>query len=195
VMTLTATSSLPRVAVAVGAHLRRRGITAVLTGGACVSVYTGGSYVSSDADFVIQGKVRQSALDAALAELGFVRKGDRHVHPDVSFYLEFPPGPLAIGADLGIQPAEIVFARHVALALSPTDSCRDRLAAFYHWRDRQSLQLAVDVARHQPVDLHAIRRWSRAEGHPEDCAEFLRELRRARERHASRTRRRSRPTS
>ncbi len=150
-MTLTSTSTLPEVAVAVGAQLRRHGITAVLTGGACVSVYTDGSYVSKDADFVIQGRVQQAALDGVLGELGFARKGDRYVHPDVEFYLEFPPGPLAIGADLAIRPAEVSIADDVALALSPTDSCRDRLAAFYHWRDRQSLRLAIAVARHQPA--------------------------------------------
>ena len=88
-MKLSGTSTLPEVAVAVGAQLRRRGITAVLTGGACVSVYTDGSYVSKDADFVIQGKVRQDALDDALAELGYLRTGDRYVHATVGFYLEF----------------------------------------------------------------------------------------------------------
>jgi hypothetical protein len=67
----------------------------------------------------------------------------------------------------------------VALALSPTDSCRDRLAAFYHRRDRQSLRLAVAVARHQTVDLEAIRKWSRAEGIIEDNEEFLTTLRRS----------------
>jgi hypothetical protein len=66
----------------------------------------------------------------------------------------------------------------VALALSPTDSCRDRLAAFYHWRDRQSLRLAVAVARHQAVDLEAIRKWSRAEGSLAEYEEFLGEFRR-----------------
>jgi hypothetical protein len=177
-MRLSATSTLPEVAVAVGAQLGRHGITAVLTGGACVSIYTDGSYVSKDADFVIQGTVRQRALDDALDELGFVRTGDRYVHPGVAFYLEFPPGPLAIGSDLAIRPAEVTIAGEVALALSPTDSCRDRLAAFYHWSDRQSLQLAVDVARHQAVDLEAIRRWSRAEGSLDGFNEFLREVRR-----------------
>ncbi|MDO8836624.1 MAG: hypothetical protein Q7V01_13565 [Vicinamibacterales bacterium] len=178
-MKLNKESTLPEVAVSVGAQLGRRGITAVLTGGACVSVYTDGSYVSKDADFVIQGRVRQDALDRALAELGFVRAGDRYVHPDVGFYLEFLPGPLAIGSDLAIEPAEVRIAGDVALALSPTDSCRDRLAAFFHWGDRQSLQLAVAVARQQAVDLDAIVRWSRSEGKLDEYAEFLREVRRS----------------
>ncbi len=143
-----------------------------------MSVYTDGSYVSKDADFVLQGRVQQTALDGALAALGFARKGDRYVHPEVEFYLEFPPGPLAIGSDLAIQPAEVSIADEVALALSATDSCRDRLAAFYHWRDRQSLRLAVAVARHQAVDLDVIQKWSRSEGSLDEYEEFLKELRR-----------------
>jgi len=175
---LTAKSTLPEVAVAVGAQLRASGITVILTGGACVAVYTDGSYVSKDADFVIQGMVRQAALDAALSGLGFARKGDRYVHPRLKFYLEFPPGPLAIGSDLAIKPVEVSVGKAVALALSPTDSCRDRLAAFYHWNDRQSLRLAVAVARSQRIDLGAIKRWSRTEGSLDRFAEFLRELKR-----------------
>jgi hypothetical protein len=151
-------------------------VTAVLTGGACVAVYTDGSYVSKDADFVIQGRTQQSTLDAALAELGFVREGDRYVNPQVPFYIEFPPGPLAIGSDLNIRPVEVVVANETALALSPTDACRDRLAAFYHWHDRQSLSLAVRVAQHQRVDIDAIRDWSRAEASLDGFDEFLREL-------------------
>jgi hypothetical protein len=175
---LTAASTLSEVAIAVGAQLRRHSITAVLTGGACVSIYTDGSYVSKDADYVLQGRVQQATLDGALAELGFARKGDRYVHPAVEFYLEFQPGPLAIGSDLAIRPAEVSIADEVALALSATDSCRDRLAAFYHWRDRQSLRLAVAVARHQAVDLDVIQKWSRSEGSLDEYEEFLRELRR-----------------
>ena len=177
-MRLTAASTLPEVAVAVGSQLGRRGVTAVLTGGACVAVYTDGSYVSQDADFVIQGRTQQSTLDDALAELGFVREGNRYVHPLVRFYIEFPPGPLAIGADLAIEPVEVVVADEVALALSPTDACRDRLAAFYHWHDRQSLSLAVRIAQHQRVDIDAIRAWSRAEASLDGFDEFLRELKR-----------------
>ena len=175
-MTLTSTSTLPEVAAAVGAHLREIGIEAVLTGGACVSVYTDGSYVSKDADFVVRGRVRQLALDTALAELGFKRDRDRYVHADLRFYLEFPPGPLAIGADLTIQPVEVAVGDNRMLALSATDSCRDRLAAFYHWHDRQSLRLAVAIARDQEVDFKRIREWSLEEQSLAGYEEFIREV-------------------
>ena len=60
--------------------------------------------------------------------------------------------------------------------LTPTDSCRDRLAAFYHFRDRSSLDQAraVFLATKGSVDLAVIRSWSAKEGHEEDCSEFLR---------------------
>jgi hypothetical protein len=179
-VTLSAHASLSDVALAVGATLRRHGISAVLTGGACAAVHAGGRYVSRDVDFVVQGRVRREALDAAMGELGFVREADRYVHPETPFYVEFLAGPLAVGGDHAVTPVELSSPYGPALALSPTDACRDRLAGFYHWNDRQGLAVAVLVAGRQRVHLAAIRRWSAAEGHAEKFEEFLRELRRAR---------------
>lgn len=171
-MKLTATSTLPEVAAAVGAHLANRGIRAVLTGGACVAIHTG-TYVSKDADFVLQTAVSQRILDEALLQLGFVREGAEYVHAEVPFWVEFPPGPLSIGDDLAIEPAELTVGRLKTLGLSATDSCRDRLAAFFHWNDRQALALAVKIAKARRVDLDQIRRWSDHEGKSAEFGEFL----------------------
>lgn len=179
VVTISRDSTLPQVALMVGAALTRHGIRAVLTGGACVSIYTDGAYVSQDADFVIQAAPArlQQKVDDALATLGFVRKNDRYVHARTPFYVEFPPGPLSIGGDLDIRPVARRGGRGTALLLSPTDCCRDRLAAFYFWNDRQSLEHAVDVARHRDVDLRVVKAWSIAERSSDEYEEFLRELR------------------
>ena len=48
--------------------------------------------------------------------------------------------------------------------ISATDCIKDRLAAYYHWGDRQSLLQAEWVAQLQDVDLDEIRRWSKGEG-------------------------------
>jgi len=58
----------------------------------------------------------------------------------------------------------IQFSTGLLRILSPTDCGRDRLAAYYHWNDLQSLEQAVLVARAHKVDLREIARWSRAEG-------------------------------
>ena len=48
--------------------------------------------------------------------------------------------------------------------LSPTDCVKDRLAAFYHWNDIQSLEQALLVAKARRVDVGNIQRWSKSEG-------------------------------
>jgi hypothetical protein len=150
-------------------------------------VHSGGICASRDVDLIVVGGVPLVALDAALATLGFHRAGDRYVHPRILFYVEFPAGPLAIGADLNVKPVVLRSAAGSALALSATDSCRDRLAGFYHWNDRQSLHVAVEIARRKRVDMRRIRAWSRSEGHSERFNEFLREVERSRRKATTRT--------
>ena len=187
-MKIAARASLGEVALQVGDALRRHGIRAVLTGGACASLHSGGEYHSVDMDFIVLGPVTQAALDAAMASVRFRRTGDRYVHPRAPFYIEFPRGPLAIGGDYRVRPVEHRLRHARALVLSPTDSCRDRLAAFYHWNDRQSLAVAVSIALRNRVNMAAVRRWSIAEGAEPRFREFLTELKSAR-------RRRSRPAA
>ncbi|MBI4609542.1 MAG: hypothetical protein HY726_11090 [Candidatus Rokubacteria bacterium] len=185
-MSITAHSSLSSVALQVGDALRRHGIRAVLTGGACASLHSGGGYYSVDVDFILLGHVTQAALDAAMASVGFKRTGDRYLHPRARFYVEFPRGPLAIGSDYRIRALEHRLGRARALVLSPTDSCRDRLAAFYHWNDRQSLAVAVSIALRNRVNLAAVRRWSITEGAERRFEEFLAELRAGRRKRSRR---------
>ncbi len=179
-MRLSAQSALADVAVVVGDALRRAGIRAVLTGGACANLYSGGTYQSLDADFVLSGRCTTEDLEVALATVGFKRERDRYVHPRVPFFVEFPRGPLGIGEDLRIRPVWRSRRSAKTLALSATDACRDRLAAFYHWNDRQSLAAAVAIAVRNRVAFGKIRGWSRNEGHAEGYLLFLAELRRTR---------------
>jgi len=60
--------------------------------------------------------------------------------------------------------------------LSPTDCVKDRLAAYYHWNDRPSLEQAVMVSFAQSVDLKEIERWSSNEGMAEKYPDFLEDL-------------------
>lgn len=179
-MRLSAASSLEEVAASVSAALERYGVSAVLTGGACASLWAGGRYSSLDLDFIVTAPATRRAQEGAMASVGFVRDGDRYVHPEVRFWVEFPRGPLAIGSDLSIRPVEIRLGRRRVRGLSATDSCRDRLAAFYFWSDRQSLQVAIWIALQNRVDSRRVREWSLEEGHEEGFEEFTAALKRAR---------------
>ena len=171
-MALSAKSSLKEFSITVGSALRAQGIRAVLTGGACASIYTGGKYMSGDADFILRGRVDRRALDEALHRLGFGREGDRYVHRSSRFFVEFPAGPLAIGGDVNIEPVEIRLRDKVALALSATDSCRDRLSGYFHWQDRESLAVAIEIAVRNEIDWHAVKSWSEKEGAIEGFEDF-----------------------
>jgi hypothetical protein len=190
---LSPSSGLEDVAAAVSAALRGHGVEAALTGGACASLWSGGRYSSLDLDFILTAPASRTAQEKAMGSLGFVREGDRFVHEDVRFWVEFPKGPLAIGSDLDIRPVEIRLGRWRVRGLSATDSCRDRLAAFYFWRDRQSLEVAAWIALRHRVGHSRIRTWSREEGHEDGYKEFLEAVRRNRRAETQHTGSRPRP--
>lgn len=175
-------ATLGEVALRVGDALRRNGIKAVLTGGACAHIRSGGFHSSLDVDLVLTSLPAQRELDDVLAGLGFRRRRDRYVHPEMKYVVEFPRGPLALGTDHSVRAVLFRKGNWATLALSATDSCRDRLAAFYHWNDRQALSVAVAIALRNPVRMRIIREWSRIEGAEAKCEEFERELARARPR-------------
>ncbi len=175
-MPLTPGSTLRDVIEAVSAALRRHRIDAILTGGACASLHARGDYLSYDLDYIVLGTVTRAQLDRAMATRSFTRTGAEYRHPKVPFFVEFPPGPLAIGDDDLVEPVDIRVGNTRVSALSATDSCRDRLAAFYHWNDLQSLRVAAAIARRQRVDLDAIRRWSVKEGYADAFRQFEREI-------------------
>lgn len=156
--------------------LARAGLRAVLTGGGCATIYSGGEYQSDDLDLILQSTPTQKSLDRAMALAGFQREVDRYTHPKSRFFVEFVRGPLSIGRDVQITPVELEIGDARIAALSPTDSCRDRLAAFYFWNDRQSLDAAVAIAKKQRVDRESIRKWSVAEGASSGFEEFERKL-------------------
>jgi hypothetical protein len=78
--------------------------------------------------------------------------------------VEFPPGPLAIGEEPVKQIVEKKLSTGILKVISPTDCVKDRLAAYYHWGDRQSLLQATLVAQRNKINIDEIERWSLAEG-------------------------------
>ncbi len=170
------------MALAVATALEENGLRAVLSGGGCASIYTAGLYQSVDLDFIIEGPGTQQQLDDAMASVGFKRQANQYLHPHARYYVEFPPGPLGIGADYRIEPVELRAHGGRLFLLSATDSCRDRLAGFYHWNDRQGLDIAVRIAARQEVDMEMIRAWSERERAVPRFEAFLAELERFRRR-------------
>jgi len=166
-----------RLAAVVCDALERHGLTAVLTGGACVMIYAEGKYVSRDLDFVLSPSDRLRAVETALAELGFRAAGRVYVHPDVDMAVDVGNRwPLAVGQEILRLPPRRAVSGYYLRMLSATNCVKDRLAAFYFWGDQQALEQAILVCRARRVNMREVGRWSRAEGHGAGFAEFRREL-------------------
>jgi hypothetical protein len=148
----------------VQSHLRKCGIEVVLSGGASVSIYSRGKYISKDLDLVNVYSKDRKAIRGSMRELGFEETGRYFRHPESPFLIEFPPGPLTVGMEPVKAIREVKFATGLLRVISPTDCIKDRLAAFYHWGDNQCLAQAEMVALGNPIDLREVARWSAAEG-------------------------------
>ncbi len=129
-----------------------------------------------DLDFILSAQTTQALLDQALSDIEFARDRDRYVHPSAPFFVEFPRGPLAIGEDLDIRPVVRRKGEATVTMLSATDSCRDRLAAYYHWSDLQSLRAAVEIASRHRVSIARVRDWSIAGGAEDRLVRFEKAL-------------------
>lgn len=61
------------------------------------------------------------------------------------------------------------------------DCVKDRLASFYFWNDKESLNQAIDVCKEQKIDFKEIAEWSQQEGYENKFQEFLEQLHKSNE--------------
>lgn len=155
---------LKEFAILISDYLSSNGIDAVLSGGACVSIYTGNKYISYDLDFVLLSSEDQKKARHVLAEIGFFEEDRYFKHKDTEYFLDFVSPPLSVGREPVKEIVEIQKGGRTLKLLSVTDCVKDRLAAFYHWGDRQALEQAALVCRDNPVDFREVERWSKNEG-------------------------------
>ncbi len=156
--------------------LHDAGVIVTLTGGACVAIWSNGKYVSADLDFIEEGPVPRRKIRAILEDLGFYEKDRYFVNPSTPLIVEFPTGPLMVGNQRIEKVTERMTAAGLLRLLSPTDCVKDRLAAFFHWNDRQALEQALLVALDQEVDLNDLQTWSASEEHEEKFKAFVKRL-------------------
>ena len=127
------------VAAAISSAFEKRGIQAVLVGGAVVEYYTAGGYTTVDIDMILPPLEKQE-IETVMKELGFERFEDyRHwLHPHIPIPVEFPPGPLQIGHLLIQEVNEIEIEKIKLKILKVEDILLDRLIMGQEWKDLQA---------------------------------------------------------
>jgi len=156
--------------------LRDNGFDSILVGGACVSIYSENKYISKDLDFVIYPPVKE--IVSVLESLGFrLEFSNRFVRDDCPFYIEFLNYPVTIGSEIILDRFKIIKTPQGNLKiLTPTDSVKDRLAAYYYWNDLQSLEQAILITKKKKIELKAVEQWSIKENNIDKFQQFLKRI-------------------
>jgi len=144
--------------------LMDNGIKCILTGGACVSIYTSNKYLSFDLDFIEESATNRKTIKDLLAKISFSEKDRYFENKETKFIIEFPSGPLSAGSEPINTYNELQFDTGKLFLLTPTDCVKDRLAAFYFWDDNQALEQALWVTEKHIVDFSEILAWSGTQG-------------------------------
>jgi len=156
--------NIGELAAFVCTYLIENGIDCTLSGGACISIYSNNRYESYDLDFIELAQFPRKEMASILENIGFYEEQRYFKNKETKYFIEFPSGPLSAGS----QPIEeynlIEFKTGTLKLLTPTDSVKDRLAAYYHWDDKQSLEQAILVCQSQVVKISEIKKFSEAEG-------------------------------
>lgn len=144
-------------------NLAKQNIDVVLSGGSCVEIYSRGDYTSFDLDLINRYNETFFKIKKVMESLDFKEDGKYFVHSDTKYFIEFPSGPLGVGDGVVNKLEEISTKYGVLKLLTATDCVKDRLAAYYHWDDEQSLIQAVWVANQNTIDIDNIASWSKNE--------------------------------
>ena len=151
--------SLLEVAAEASAYLERAGIKVAVVGGSAVTAYTPKVYTSNDIDFAAIAGANRRAFGSAVAELGFKPQGRDFVHPDTPYTLDLVADTPYVDqhAITDFQMLKTKFGTVRVIRFE--DAIADRVAAFLHWGDSQSLDVAERAirARARVTDWRRVR--------------------------------------
>lgn len=161
-------TSIVQLAAIVAEHLLQHGIEVVLVGGLAVEIYTANLYLTKDIDMVNTNYKKPALLHKAMVEIGFRKQGRIYVNDTTEITIEFPPGPLSVGDDFITRTTVAKVAEGNIPILLVEDVVKDRLAAFMHWKDLQSLVQAVAILLKHKLKPDAFKEFCTRENNESD---------------------------
>ena len=78
--------------------------------------------------------------------------------------MEFPTAPLAVGDELISETTTVTGASGDIPTLRAVDMVKDRLAAYFHWQDQQSLVQALCIMLCHGIAPRAVKPFCKNEG-------------------------------
>jgi hypothetical protein len=152
-------------AAVIATALKTAGMTATLVGGAAIEFHAPSTYVTTDIDFVVEGRTRAD-IHEVLTLLGFSRQGRHWVWADL--FVEVP------GNYLSEPTEEFEFGSMTLRVIQKEYVLADRIVGFRHWKYWGYGQQAIALisAFGNDLDEKALRAYLRREG-SEDTYDLL----------------------
>lgn len=144
------------LAAKIVSHLADHGIEVVVVGGLAVEIYSQNRYLTKDIDMVDLTYTKPKILHEAMAKLGFHKKGRIFENTTTLITVEFPAAPLSVGDEPIRETAIIEHESGNIPILHARDVVKDRLSAFFHWDDNQSLVQALAVMQGHDIKAQDI---------------------------------------
>ena len=166
-------SNTLKLAVEISDLLRKNGVETVLCGGGCVTIYTEEKYISGDLDFVNSYEISYQRIESILSQIGFKKTGRIFIKHDAPLSIDFVNPPLTVGFEHIQITNEIELEGKILKLLTPTDSVKDRLAAYFYWNSKPSMEQAILVCKNQKIDFKNIQEWIKKEGIDESKYDFF----------------------
>jgi len=104
---------------------------------------------------------------------GFRRLGRSFHHDECPYLIDFVNPTITVGSESVHQFKKLQTASGSLVLLIPTDCVKDRLSAFFHWNDRQSLDQAILAAKSHRIDKEDLKKWAKTKGFSEKLNQFL----------------------
>lgn len=177
------TTSITELAGIIAEHLQLQGIEVVLVGGLAVEIYTENLYLTKDIDMVNTNYQPPKLIHKAMAELRFHKQGRVYVNATTNITVEFPSAPLSVGDELIKSTTHKRVANKNIPILKVEDVVKDRLAAFIHWQDRQSLIQATAILIKHYLNPTLFKKFCMREGTAEHYKMLEKLYRQASEKH------------
>ncbi len=145
------------LAAIVAGQLQQHDIKVVLVGGLAIEIYSENLYLTKDIDMVDISYQPPKAIAAAMAEIGFSKRGRVYVNDSTDICVEFPSAPLSVGDQLVTETTTVETPAGEIPIIFAADAVKDRLAAYFHWKDRPSLVQALAVMISQEINAGELK--------------------------------------
>jgi hypothetical protein len=134
--------SLIDVAAKASACLNGAGIEVAVVGGSAITAHVPEVYTSHDIDFAAINGTTRRTFSEVIATLGFAARGREYVHPESRYTLDLVADTPYIDQRPILKFATIESRFGPVRAYLFEDAIADRVAAFVHWGDSESLNVA-----------------------------------------------------